>query len=176
MHNLMELVLVKDLCGTFCFSMQAVVALELIGTVVLPAAIIFTFILIYTIATPQTSFMSDSLIPFLMLVFILFLPAILVILTTKRWIFVLWMFVYLIALPIWNFVLPVYAFWHFDDFSWGKTRQVSGEEKGDDHGKKEGEFDPKNIQLKRWDEWETEKRSAPRRRKYSVLPTPSPLP
>lgn len=42
-HNLMELVLVKDLCGTFCFSMQFVVFIELIGTLVLPAAIAFTF-------------------------------------------------------------------------------------------------------------------------------------
>jgi chitin synthase len=42
-HNLMELVLVKDLCGTFCFSMQFVIGIELIGTLVLPAAIAFTF-------------------------------------------------------------------------------------------------------------------------------------
>lgn len=44
-HNLMELVLVRDLCGTFCFSMQFVVFIELIGTLVLPAAITFTFYL-----------------------------------------------------------------------------------------------------------------------------------
>ena len=42
-HNLMELVLVRDLCGTFCFSMQFIVFVELIGTLVLPAAIAFTF-------------------------------------------------------------------------------------------------------------------------------------
>lgn len=42
-HNLMELVLVRDLCGTFCFSMQFVVGIDLIGTLVLPAAIAFTF-------------------------------------------------------------------------------------------------------------------------------------
>jgi chitin synthase len=42
-HNLMELILVKDLCGTFCFSMQFVIFIELIGTLVLPAAIAFTF-------------------------------------------------------------------------------------------------------------------------------------
>ena len=41
-HNLMELVLVDELCGIFCFSMQFVILLELIGTVTLPAAIIFT--------------------------------------------------------------------------------------------------------------------------------------
>lgn len=41
-HNLMELILVRDLCGTFCFSMQFVVFIELVGTLVLPAAISFT--------------------------------------------------------------------------------------------------------------------------------------
>jgi chitin synthase len=41
-HNLFELVLVRDLCGTFCFSMQFVVFIELVGTLVLPAAIAFT--------------------------------------------------------------------------------------------------------------------------------------
>jgi chitin synthase len=41
-HNLMELVLVRDLCGTFCFSMQFVVFIDLIGCIVLPAAIMFT--------------------------------------------------------------------------------------------------------------------------------------
>jgi chitin synthase len=41
-HNLMELVLVNELCGLFCFSMQFVIFLELVGTVTLPAAICFT--------------------------------------------------------------------------------------------------------------------------------------
>ena len=41
-HNLLELVLVRELCGIFCFSMQFVIVLELIGTVTLPAAIVFT--------------------------------------------------------------------------------------------------------------------------------------
>ncbi len=42
-HNLMELVQVRDLCGTFCFSMQFLIGVELIGTLVLPAALAFTF-------------------------------------------------------------------------------------------------------------------------------------
>lgn len=41
-HNLLELLLVHELCGIFCFSMQFVIFLELIGTVTLPAAICFT--------------------------------------------------------------------------------------------------------------------------------------
>ena len=41
-HNLMELVLIPQLCGKFCFSMNFVIFLELVGTVTLPAAITFT--------------------------------------------------------------------------------------------------------------------------------------
>jgi chitin synthase len=60
---------------------------------------------------------------------------------------------YLISLPVWNFVLPVYAFWHFDDFSWGQTRQLEGVEDKDDHAKKTGEFDPSKVTMKRWHEY-----------------------
>ena len=52
-HNLMELVLVRDLCGTFCFSMQFVVFIDLVGCVVLPAAIIFTIYVGKSYPTPS---------------------------------------------------------------------------------------------------------------------------
>ena len=41
-HNLMELLLVRDLCGTFCFSMQFVIFIDLVSTLILPAALAFT--------------------------------------------------------------------------------------------------------------------------------------
>jgi chitin synthase len=65
--------------------------------------------------------------------------------------------VYLVSLPIWNGVLPAYAFWHFDDFSWGQTRRVAGD-KGGHHGDKEGEFDSTHIVMKRWAEFERDRR------------------
>jgi hypothetical protein len=37
---------VRELCGTFCFSMQFVTFVDLIGTVVLPIAICLTYALI----------------------------------------------------------------------------------------------------------------------------------
>eukprot|EP00158_Paraphelidium_tribonemae_P006175 Partr_v1_DN27712_c1_g1_i1_m67620 putative chitin synthase len=155
-HNLMELVLVKDLCGTFCFSMQFVVALELFGTVVLPAAMIFTIVLLISIATPQESFVRESLMPLLILIAIIALPSILVILASRRFLYVFYLAIYLVALPIWNFVLPLYSFWHFDDFSWGKTRLVAGEgsSKEGGHGNKTGEFDSSQVPMKTWSEWE----------------------
>ncbi|CAG8739517.1 5985_t:CDS:2, partial [Ambispora leptoticha] len=152
-HNLMELVLVRNLCGTFCFSMQFVIFMELIGTVVLPVAIMLTYSLIINmIIHPPHSF-SDA-IPLLMLGMVLGLPAILILITTRKIVYIAWMSIYLLALPIWNFVLPTYAYWHFDDFSWGETRKVEGEAKGDDHGKKDGTFDAAAVPFKRWEDWE----------------------
>lgn len=63
------------------------------------------------------------------------------------------------SLPIWNFVLPAYAFLHMDDFTWGQTRQVAGEIKGGaGHDEKEGKFDSSNIVMKRWADWERDRR------------------
>jgi len=57
----------------------------------------------------------------------------------------------------------MYAFWHFDDFSWGETRIVAGDTgKGHDHSKKDGEFDTTGIHLKRWVEWLRELRARER--------------
>ncbi|OZJ01637.1 Chitin synthase 3 [Bifiguratus adelaidae] len=153
-HNLMELVMVRDLCGTFCFSMQFVVFMELVGTVALPAAISFTLYLVI-----RACLGSVAVIPLILLAIILGLPAVLIGMTSRKLIYVGWMFVYLFSLPIWNFVLPVYAYWHFDDFSWGETRRVAGGGKDSSHGDKEGEFDSSKIIMKRWAEYEKERKT-----------------
>ncbi|KAF9172546.1 hypothetical protein BGX21_005428 [Mortierella sp. AD011] len=152
-HNLLELVLVRNLCGTFCFSMQFVILMELIGTVTLPVAMILMIVLIVTLAKTTITTFSQA-VPLALLVFTLTTPAILILMTTRKLIYVAWMFVYLMALPVWNFVLPVYAYWHFDDFSWGETRKVAGEAKGEAHGNADGIFDASKVTLKRWDDYE----------------------
>ncbi|KAF9162729.1 Chitin synthase, class 3 [Actinomortierella ambigua] len=154
-HNLLELVLVTDLCGIAFLSMQFVVLLELIGTVVLPAAILFAIGMITYAIVTQTI----ELIPLILIVTLIGLPAVLIVLTTRKWIYVLWMFLYLFSLPIWNFVLPLYSFWHFDDFSWGETRKVANMKRkgGNDHGEAEGEFESGSVVMRKWDEWEKDR-------------------
>ncbi|KAK7056158.1 glycosyltransferase family 2 protein [Favolaschia claudopus] len=155
-HNLAELVLVRDLCGTFCFSMQFVVGMELAGTLVLPAAISFTLYLIIASIIPHH---TNTTIPLVLLAVVLGIPGVLIVITSRKWAYVGWMVIYLLSLPVWNGVLPAYAFWHFDDFSWGQTRVIAGEGKGaKDHGDKEGEFDSSHIVMKRWAEFERERR------------------
>ncbi|KAL0089715.1 chitin synthase [Phycomyces blakesleeanus] len=143
-HNLMELVFVRNLCGTFCFSMQFVVFMELVGTLALPAAISFTLYLIVLAIIGQPAVLS-----LILLALILGLPAVLIMMTSRKMVYVGWMMIYLVSLPIWNFVLPTYAYWHFDDFSWGETRKVEGEGK-ENHGDKQGEFDSSKIVMKKW--------------------------
>ena len=46
----MELVLVRNLCGTFCFSTQFVIFMDLLSTVILPIAITPTYFLIGSMA------------------------------------------------------------------------------------------------------------------------------
>ncbi|KAI0701286.1 chitin synthase-domain-containing protein [Cerioporus squamosus] len=70
-HNLAELLLVRDLCGTFCFSMQFVVGMELAGTLVLPAAISFTIYLIISAIIPGG---PNTTIPLVLLAIVLVFP------------------------------------------------------------------------------------------------------
>ena len=154
-HNLMELVLVRDLCGTFCFSMQFMIGIELVGTLVLPAAIGFTFyvVIISIVHSPP------QIIPLVLLGLILGLPAVLIVVTAHSWSYVLWMLIYLLSLPVWNFILPTYAFWKFDDFSWGDTRKTAGEKTRKAGIEYEGEFDSSKITMKRWAEFERDRRA-----------------
>ncbi|KAI8137132.1 chitin synthase-domain-containing protein [Fennellomyces sp. T-0311] len=153
-HNLMELLFVHDLCGTFCFSMQFVIFMELVGTLALPAAISFTLYLIILAIIGQ-----PAIIPLILLALILGLPAVLIVMTSRKVVYVGWMLIYLFSLPIWNFVLPMYAYWHFDDFSWGDTRKVEGSQKERGHGDKDGEFDTSRIVMKKWSEYEKDRRT-----------------
>lgn len=124
------------------------------GTLVLPAAITFTGVLI------ASTFMAEpQWIPLFLLAAILGLPALLILFTARHPVYVVWFVVYLIALPVWNFVLPVYAYWHMDDFSWGETRKVEGPGAAgkDEHGRAEGVFDASHIYMKRWHEFELER-------------------
>ncbi|CCH59499.1 hypothetical protein TBLA_0B06770 [Henningerozyma blattae CBS 6284] len=154
-HNLFELVLIRDLCGTFCFSMQFVIMIELIGTLVLPLAICFTiYVIIFAIVSKPTPILT-----LILLGLILGLPGLIVVITATRWSYLIWMFIYLGALPIWNFILPSYAYWKFDDFSWGDTRTIAGGNKaagGHDDG--DGEFDHSRIKMRTWREFEREEK------------------
>ena len=45
----------------------------------------------------------------------------------RKWDMIGWMVFYILAIPAFSFLLPLYSFWRMDDFSWGATRVVLGE-------------------------------------------------
>ena len=94
------------------------------------------------------------MIPLILLALILGLPGFLIVVTATSLTYVWWMCLYLISLPIWNFVLPMYAYWKFDDFSWGDTRKTAGEKTKKGGIEYEGEFDGSKITMKRWGDFE----------------------
>ena len=159
-HNLAELVWLKDLCGFCCFSMRFVVFIDLFGTIILPATCGYLVFLIYRVASGTGQFPLISLI---MLACVYGLQAIIFI-VKRQWQHIGWMIIYILAYPIWSLVLPIYSFWKQDDFSWGTTRIVIGE-RGDKKviaAEDEG-FNPRSIPLQRWDDYATQN-SLPGRR------------
>lgn len=149
-HNLAELVWLKDLCGFCCFSMRFVVFIDLFGTIILPATCGYLVYLIYRVSSHTGQF---PLISIVMLACVYGLQAIIFIIK-RQWQHIGWMVIYICAYPIWSLVLPIYSFWKQDDFSWGNTRVVIGE-RGDKKVIAESDegFDPRSIPLQRWDDY-----------------------
>jgi chitin synthase len=151
-HNLFEVVLLPDLCGFCCFSMRFVVLIDLIGTLTLPVSFCYLVYLIYLIAAHSGPFPTLAIA---MLAALYALQIILFVLK-RQWQHIGWMFFYLLALPIYSFFLPVYSFWHFDDFSWGNTRVVVGDSQRKIIVTDDEKFDQKMIPMKKWSVYEQE--------------------
>jgi len=151
-HNLIELMPLTELCGFCCFSMRFIVFIDLLSTLVQPVTVAYIVYLIVVLALHATVIPITA---FILLGAIYGLQAIIFILR-RKWEMVGWMFLYILAIPVFSFGLPLYSFWHMDDFSWGNTRVVTGEK-----GRKivitdEGKFDPESIPHKKWEEYQAE--------------------
>ncbi|KZT19143.1 glycosyltransferase family 2 protein [Neolentinus lepideus HHB14362 ss-1] len=151
-HNLGELVFLDQLCGFCCFSMRFVVLIDLVSTIIAPVTVAYIGYLIYLAVGKAQSITTVSIV---MIAAVYGLQA-LVFVVRRKWDMVGWMVFYLLGIPAFSLFLPLYSFWKMDDFSWGQTRIVLGEQ-----GKKlivhdEGKFDPKSIPLKSWEEYENE--------------------
>ncbi|RMZ75163.1 hypothetical protein DV737_g5423, partial [Chaetothyriales sp. CBS 132003] len=151
-HNLIELIPLQQLCGFCCFSMRFVVFLDLLSTVVGPVTVAYIVYLIVLLAL-QTDVVP--LMAFILLGAIYGLQAIIFVLR-RKWEMIGWMIVYICAMPVFSLALPLYAFWHMDDFSWGNTRLVTGEKGRQILISDEGKFDPDSIPKKRWEEFQAE--------------------
>jgi len=151
-HNLIEVMPMQQLCGFCCFSMRFVVFIDLMSTVVQPVIVGYiAYLIVIIIQDPSTV----PITAFILLGAIYGLQAIIFILR-RRWEMVGWMIIYVFAIPIFSFALPLIAFWRMDDFSWGNTRMVTGESGKQIIVSDEGKFDPASIPKKRWEEYQAE--------------------
>lgn len=151
-HNLIELIPLQQLCGFCCFSMRFIVFLDLLSTLVQPVTVVYVVYLLVLLG------INASVVPlmaFVLLAAIYGLQAIIFILR-RKWEMIGWMIIYILAMPVFSLGLPLYSFWHMDDFSWGNTRIVTGEKGRQVVISDEGKFDPDSIPHKRWEEYQAE--------------------
>lgn len=148
-HNLFELLFLPQLCGCLCFSMRFVVFLDLFATLIMPASVGYLGYLIAASIMSQTA----PTISLIMLGVAYGLQAVIFI-VKGEFQHIGWMIISILALPIFSFGLPLYAYWHFDDFSWGSTRRIAGVigDDGGGHGGggEEFKFDPNAITCIPW--------------------------
>jgi chitin synthase len=121
-HNLLELTKVKTMCGVCCCSMKTVVYLDLIACMILPASTIYAVYLIFLVAAGKTKFSLLLLVLYGLIIGV----QIIVFVLRSRYDFLFWFLYFtIIGVPVFYVILPLYAFWHMDDFSWGETRKVA---------------------------------------------------
>lgn len=151
-HNLIELTSLNELCGFCCFSMRFIVMVDFISTVASPVTMIYiVYLIVEVILRPK----SVPIMAFIILGAIYGLQAIIFILR-RKWEMVGWMIIYIFGMPISSFFLPLYSFWHMDDFSWGNTRVTVGEKGRQVVISDEGKFDPSSIPKKKWEDYQAE--------------------
>ncbi|KAL8947589.1 MAG: hypothetical protein Q9222_006149 [Ikaeria aurantiellina] len=151
-HNLVELIPLQQLCGFCCFSMRFIVFLDLLSTIIQPVTVAYIVYLIVLVSLQKA---VVPLIAFVLLGAIYGLQAIIFILR-RKWEMIGWMIIYILAMPVFSLALPLYSFWHMDDFSWGNTRVVTGEKGKQVVISDEGKFDPDSIPRKKWEEYQAE--------------------
>ncbi|KAF2861640.1 glycosyltransferase family 2 protein [Piedraia hortae CBS 480.64] len=149
-HNLIELIPLQQLCGFCCFSMRFVVFLDLLSTIVQPVIVGYiVYLIVLVVQSPDTV----PITAFILLGAIYGLQAIIFI-VRRKWEMIGWMIIYMLATPVFACALPLYAFWKMDDFSWGSTRLITGENGKEILVTEEEPFDPSSIPKMRWEDYQ----------------------
>ena len=130
--------------------------MDLISTAIFPVSLVLSIYMVISLFFATFDF--ATLFNTITLCVVILLPAILLAILRTKAIYFYWMLLYLLSLPIWQFWLPLYAFWHFDDFTWGETRKIQGE--SSDENQDIQELLSSRIPLRRWEEYERDFRKS----------------
>jgi len=114
-HNMYELMKVQTMCGLCMFSMKMVVIMDLIVTMILPASLIYVGYLAWLFIS-QPELIDEYIILFYGVIFSFQMISFLI---RCRWDYLWWFLVFCIGgIPVFYFILPIYAFANMDDFFW----------------------------------------------------------
>ncbi|KAJ3077159.1 hypothetical protein HDU98_007544 [Podochytrium sp. JEL0797] len=154
-HNLFELIFLPTLCGCLCFSLRLVVFLDLFATLIMPASTAYLVYLIVASVQAQQA----PVISLVMMAAAYGLQAI-IFLFKGQYQHIGWMVISILAMPCFSFYLPLYAYWHFDDFKWGNTRKGAAADTGGGHGDGTDDeelipLDPSAVPLITWESHES---------------------
>jgi chitin synthase len=118
LHNLFELLFMSRMCGVCCFSMKFIIFLDILTTLLLPVSCGYLLYLIYGFSTFTIK------VPLSFTIFAVTLAGVqvLIFVIKRDFIFIIWLIIYTVAIPIWFIIIPVYAFAKMDDFSWSPSR------------------------------------------------------
>lgn len=133
-HNMFELLSIPTSRGICCFSIKFVVLIDLISTFLLPSSLLYLGYLIYSLVGSNFAFPLVLVITLA----VTFGAQIVIILARHQPEQIFWLLLYILALPLWVLIIPVYSIAHSDNFSWGATRRVA-----DGSESNEGETKPK---------------------------------
>ena len=147
-HNLWELILIPKHCGFCIFSMRFLVMLDLFSTLTMPAALGYLAYLVYKALIAGTA----PVVPLVLIAAVYGMQSVLF-LTRQEFQHFIWMIISILGMPFTSLAIPLYSFWHFDDFSWGNTRKVAGAAGGNAHTTEGDEFDTNLIPLLTWNEY-----------------------
>eukprot|EP00569_Conticribra_weissflogii_P014332 CAMPEP_0171415814 /NCGR_PEP_ID=MMETSP0880-20121228/39775_1 /TAXON_ID=67004 /ORGANISM="Thalassiosira weissflogii, Strain CCMP1336" /LENGTH=176 /DNA_ID=CAMNT_0011934045 /DNA_START=438 /DNA_END=968 /DNA_ORIENTATION=- len=110
--------------------MKALIALDLVATLILPASLIYIAVNICFAVFHGEVASKSTLIALGISIGVQVLPFLL----RSDFYQFGWFLIYMvIGVPVFYFILPLYSFWHMDDFSWGATRQVVVSAPGEPH-------------------------------------------
>ncbi|KAI8587945.1 chitin synthase 6 [Geranomyces variabilis] len=168
-HNLFELLFLPQLCGCMIFSMRFVVFFDLFATLIMPATTAYLAWLIYSAIKAATA----PIMSLIMIAAAYGLQAIIFIIK-REYQHIGWMIINVLAMPVFSFWLPLYSFWHFDDFSWGNTRKIAGAAGKDSHGGDTEIFDPSIVPVRTWEEHEAMMMEQQREVQASAASQPDP--
>ena len=111
-HNQYVLFNIPKICGRWCCDMKLLIMYELSSFLVMPAATLY----LYSLVVRGLLEGGDYTITLAGLA-VLYGVHMVIIFVQKRPSYLIWLFIYTIcSYPIHGLYLPVYSFWHFDDF------------------------------------------------------------